>query len=69
MRSVSAYIKVTCERCGKEEDVKLTPIGAGSETAYSERHVEGELRDMGWDSENDICPNCLQEQKEEEEEC
>lgn len=64
MRS-DAFITVTCDRCGDEEDVQLTAIARGG---YDERYVDSQLRQLGWriDSE-DICPDCLEEENSEDE--
>lgn len=70
MRSASAYILVTCDKCQKcEEQVNLTPLAGG---AYDERGVDETLKHWGWSvGAWDICPECVEEltteQPEEEE--
>ena len=58
MRS-DAFIIVTCDMCHCEEQVQLTATAGG----YDERHVDAELRRMGWDTSDgmDVCPECQNE--------
>ena len=65
MRS-DAYITVTCDKCGCEEQIQLTAL---ARNAYDERNVDGELRRMGWtiDDGIDLCEDCARERAEENE--
>jgi len=56
MRS-DAYITVTCDKCGADEEVQLTSIARGG---YDERHVDSHLESLRWniDDGKDICPDC-----------
>ena len=44
MRS-DAYIRVTCDKCGNEEEVELTALARNS---YDERDVDAKLKRLGW---------------------
>jgi len=50
-----AYIEVTCDNCGECIQVPLTAIARGG---YDERYVDAELESMGWNVDNDLCPDC-----------
>lgn len=65
MRS-DAYITVTCDGCGGEEQIQLTATARG----YDERHVDNELRSMGWttDGNADYCVDCSAEREDKNEE-
>ena len=54
MRS-DAYIIITCDNCGYEVHITLTPLASG---AYDERHVDMELERLGWNVDNDLCEDC-----------
>lgn len=58
MRS-DAYITVTCDGCGGEEQIQLTATARG----YDDRNVAGELRQAGWatDGDADYCADCKNE--------
>ena len=58
MRS-DAYITVTCDGCGVEEQIQLTATARG----YDDRNVAGELRRMGWATvgDADYCAGCKNE--------
>lgn len=65
MRSSTAYITVTCDCCGYDEEVELTATARGG---YDERHVDGRLRSYGWSTvDRDICPDCRAEESSGEE--
>ena len=55
MRS-DAYITVTCDGCGVEEQIQITATARG----YDDRNVAGELRCQGWitDGDADYCNAC-----------
>lgn len=65
MRS-EPHIIVTCDRCEDyTSEVGLTAL-AGH--CYDERNVDGELRREGWrlSDGGDICPNCIEDEEQEE---
>jgi len=51
----NAYITVTCDTCGSEEDVELTPLARSG--SWDERGVAGYLKTYGWitDDNLDFC--------------
>lgn len=62
MRS-EAFIIVTCDRCGAEEQVHLTSL---ARDGWDERYVDAYLDGLGWVQVNDedVCDTCLEEEEE-----
>ena len=56
MRS-DAFIFVTCDKCGAEEEIQLTATARGG---YDERNVDARLESLGWtkDGDKDLCEDC-----------
>jgi len=63
----SATIAVWCDRCkGQDEIIELTATARG----WDERNVANELKKMDWRVEGgeDICPECVEEEAQAQEE-
>lgn len=60
-------IEVVCDECHNSETFGLCPI-AGQ--AWDERNLTDELEHAGWrvdeDGKREICPDCVEEEKERE---
>ena len=67
MRS-DAYVIVTCDRCGTEEQIQLTALAHSG--SWGERNVSAALDLLGWvtDGDKDICDTCNEEPEEDGEE-
>ena len=70
MSKSSAYIVVSCDKYGFEEEIELTPLALHD--AWDERNVGKELDKMGWTSgevegvHEDYCIDCSPEDPDEE---
>jgi len=66
MSRSDAHIIVTCDKCGLDEEIKLTALARRGN--WDERNVDSELEAMGWlpddDKNHDICEECLIEMNE-----
>ena len=65
MLSENVYAIATCDTCGREDRIPLTPIAGG---LYDKRDVIGELEGMGWKAsskDEHLCPDCVGEIDEE----
>jgi len=57
-----AYVTVTCDECGADEDIELTALALHN--AYDMRNVRPELARLGWAERDgkDICPGCVEDE-------
>jgi hypothetical protein len=65
MSRTDAYVRVTCDECGEEDEIELWPLARRGN--WDERGVDAQLEAWGWvkDGEKDICEICVQEREEQ----
>lgn len=65
MRS-DAYINVTCDKCGHNNEYSLCSLAGGG---WDAREINGKLRRDNWrtDGETDICESCVEDEANESE--
>jgi len=62
-----AYVRVTCDNCGAEEEIQLTATAHG----WDDRNIDRAIERIGWkltddDKDEHKCSDCLESEEEEE---